>query len=265
MLMCGRAVVLSLLFCIVLACSAEDVGDDSALPAVNVRYEFAVQDVTGGGPHVNRLAELHGFKNRASHVLERVSETSHKLAEFASRATQNLDDLVEILGPPRTHFLTARASGQGAGLPISDTGDTDLLLDAQVQAEHMEKLKSDIRQLLPRLEAGGLKARDAMVRLISIVAQPTAKTTMALLGVKDAAAKLMKSPSSSEEIQHLAGSLLTLITDMPVTSEISDESSGSYGHVNIVLPRPSRIYRPDKTLIELESGVQPSETAAGGY
>lgn len=26
----------------------------------------------------------------------------------------------------------------------------------------------------------------------------------------------------------------------PVSSEISDEKTGSYGHVNIVVPRPSR-------------------------
>ena len=38
----------------------------------------------------------------------------------------------------------------------------------------------------------------------------------------------------------LAGSLLTVVTGMPVVSEIADEKTGSYGRVNIVVPRPSR-------------------------
>ena len=38
----------------------------------------------------------------------------------------------------------------------------------------------------------------------------------------------------------LAGSVLTVVTGMPVVSEIADEKTGSYGRVNIVVPRPSR-------------------------
>ena len=61
-----------------------------------------------------------------------------------------------------------------------------------------------------------------------------------------------------------------------------------YGHVNIVLPRPSRVYRPDKTMLvilflhrflsifltsplmrcgaqELGSGAAPSDTSVGDY
>jgi hypothetical protein len=79
---------------------------------------------------------------------------------------------------------------------------------------------------------------------------------------------------------------VTLLTDMPVSSEISDEAlkglllghyrekvvaivlcscqtSGSYGHVSIVIPRPSRIYRPDQTAFEIAAGLPPSATSAG--
>ena len=71
---------------------------------------------------------------------------------------------------------------------------------------------------------------------------------------------------------------------MPVTSEISDDNTGSFGRVNVVLPRPSRLhrsaplvlpwgasvllvrlYRPDRTLLELGAGVKPSDAYVGDY
>merc|ERR1711957_975857 len=94
---------------------------------------------------------------------------------------------------------------------------------------------------------------------------PNAKTAMKALAVPFLCATLMKQPASSNELQRLAGSLVTLLTGMPVISEISDDNSGSYGHVNIVIPRPSRLYRADQTFLELESGVAPSDTTAGDY
>merc|ERR1711972_210209 len=108
--------------------------------------------------------------------------------------------------------------------------------------DQMTALKQDIASLIPRVDAGGRKARAALIRLIS-------------LSAKQPSAKLMKSATSSVELQRLAGSVLTLISGMPVTSELSDDKSGSDGVVNIVMPRPSRVYAPDKAMIELASGI----------
>merc|ERR1719240_1258209 len=85
------------------------------------------------------------------------------------------------------------------------------------------------------------------------------------LGILRDAAQLMSKAESSDEIQSLAGSLITRVTDTPVTSETSEDKTGSYGHVHVVIPRPSRVYRADETVIELMAGVQPSETSAGDY
>mmetsp|Transcript_70671 Transcript_70671/g.210740 ORF Transcript_70671/g.210740 Transcript_70671/m.210740 type:complete len:200 (-) Transcript_70671:107-706(-) len=79
-----------------------------------------------------------------------------------------------------------------------------------------------------------------------------------LQGLLFTLSNLMKSPASTPEMQRLAGSVITLTTDLPVTSQISDDKTGSYGRVNIVLPRPSRVYRPDSTMLELAAGVPPS-------
>merc|ERR550539_779326 len=134
-----------------------------------------------------------------------------------------------------------------------------------MQIDQMDVLKKDIGELVSRVNQGGRKARAALIRLISLAAQPNAKKIMKVSGVEFAVSKLMKSSESSDELQGLAGSILTIITVMPVTSERSDEKTGSYGHVNIVVSRPSRMYRPDQTMLELSSGVQPSETSIGDY
>ena len=67
--------------------------------------------------------------------------------------------------------------------------------------------------------------------------------------------RLLKSESSSDELRGVAGSLITLLTDLPVTSETSEEETGSNGVVNIVVPRPSRMYAADAAMMALSSGL----------
>merc|ERR1712032_93117 len=98
---------------------------------------------------------------------------------------------------------------------------------------------------------GGRKARAAPIRLISLATEPNAKSAMSSAGVKSSAAKLMKSAASSTELQGLAGSVITLLTGLPVTSELSDDKTGSDGVINIVMPRPSRIYAPDRAMVSM--------------
>lgn len=121
----------------------------------------------------------------------------------------------------------------------------------------MDARRAEIAALVSRVEAGGRKARDAVVRLIRETSEPDAKDLMKAMGVQAAASRLMKSPASSTELQRLAGSVLTLLTGVPVSSEISDDSSGSHGQVNIVIPRASRVYRSDKTIAALRAGARP--------
>merc|ERR1712039_839393 len=122
-------------------------------------------------------------------------------------------------------------------------------------AEHLDALRTEISELLPRVQAGGRMAQKALTRLLVVSSEPDAKTVMRVAGVEAAAASLMKSPSSSPALQRLAGSMITVMTGLPVTSEIADSSTGSSGNVNIVLPRPSRVYHADETFVELSAGV----------
>ena len=59
---------------------------------------------------------------------------------------------------------------------------------------------------------------------------------------------LLSMQKTPDYIKNLAGSLLTLMTGAPVSTSVSDPASGSYGHVNVIVPRPSRTYLPDKEI-----------------
>jgi hypothetical protein len=57
---------------------------------------------------------------------------------------------------------------------------------------------------------------------------------------------LLMSPKTPDYVKNLAGTLITLASGIPIASSSPDFSTGSFGHVNIIVPRPSRVYGPDK-------------------
>ena len=111
--------------------------------------------------------------------------------------------------------------------------------------------------LVSEVEAGGRTARRALQELASLIGDADARAAIVASGAVRAAEMLLKRPSTDEATRAAAGSLLTLLTDLPVTAEISNEQSGSGGHIEIVLPRPSRVYGPDAFAAEVLAGVTP--------
>ena len=67
--------------------------------------------------------------------------------------------------------------------------------------------------------------------------------------------------TAPDRVKDLESSLITTISGLPVVSEISDIKTGSYGHVNVVMPSANRIYEPDQVQLMLENGVPASEIA----
>merc|ERR1719498_518994 len=129
----------------------------------------------------------------------------------------------------------------------------------------MDDLKAEVSLLSDQVRAGGDVARKALTRLVDLSNLPNAKWIMSDAGIVADCAKLMSKVETGEQIQRLAGSVIARVTDLPVTSSSSDEKTGSYGRTHIVIPRPSRVYRPDETMIALMAGVQPSATSARDY
>ncbi|EKX73779.1 hypothetical protein BEWA_038160 [Theileria equi strain WA] len=57
----------------------------------------------------------------------------------------------------------------------------------------------------------------------------------------------------------MAGSIMTKLTGLPVISNIADTSSGGFGRVNVILPRPTRIHRADYDIAKLQAGASENE------
>ena len=131
------------------------------------------------------------------------------------------------------------------------------LLDVGQHASQSAELKSYMGGLVGEVEAGGRTARGALQELAGLSGGTDARAAMVAAGVVRAAEALLKRAGTDEATRAAAGSLLTLLTDMPVTAEISNEQSGSGGHIEIVLPRPSRVYGPDAVVAESSAGARP--------
>lgn len=117
---------------------------------------------------------------------------------------------------------------------------------------------ADIRGLVRGVEAGGRVAQRALRNLIDLAASgPDAHAILASSGAVQAADTLLKRPSSDSSTRHLAGSLITMLSGMPVAAEVSNERTGAGERVDIVLPRPSRVYGPDQVELDLSAGVLP--------
>ena len=99
-------------------------------------------------------------------------------------------------------------------------------------------------------------ATKALVRLVSLTSDPDARSVMISAGAVAAGETLMKRPDTSDRNVGLAGSLLTMLSGMPVAVEVSDVA-GANGHVDIVIPRPSRMYQADELILQRSYGASP--------
>jgi len=156
------------------------------------------------------------------------------------------------------HFILAFFCACAASASVPP-GLAQRVLGVEEHAARMAATRTDIAEQVARMQAGGRQAARALMHLTTLATDTDAKQIMRVLGVEAAAARLMQSPASDDTVQGLAGSVITLLSGMPVTSEISDEKTGSHGQVHIVVPRPSRIYAPDRQILDLNAGVRPSK------
>jgi hypothetical protein len=104
-------------------------------------------------------------------------------------------------------------------------------------------------KLRARVMQAGAQGAQALATLIDLWndqegARDSIRRTMVGMDCK----MLMMLPQTPDYVKNLAGSLLTLMSGIPSGSSVPDIKSGSYGHVNIVVPRPSRVYAADKEI-----------------
>lgn len=111
-----------------------------------------------------------------------------------------------------------------------------------LNAASADAMGGAVADLVGELDAGGYVAKRALQTLASLTMDPDAKAAMLSAGALRAAEVVLSRPSSDEPLRGWAGSLVSLLTDAPVAAEVSNERTGSDGRLEIVLPRPSRVY-----------------------
>lgn len=88
---------------------------------------------------------------------------------------------------------------------------------------------------------------------------------MVAAGVLDECAKLLKRESTPSDVRALAGSVITLLTDLPVASTITDISSGSQARRGLCHAErpPQDVYMVEASDLRMRCKHRPSVTQSG--
>lgn len=198
-----------------------------------------------------------------SNIASVVAAEDKKYASFAQRPLLNLH-----VAETHSDSLSAGSAAANAALAALESSDVARLekiargsfLSGDIQREGAEfvasKQAADYYTAL--LDAGGPAGRRGVVGLLKLASLPNAQAIMNLSTVIFKASTLAKRESTPDETRNLAGSLVTFLTGMPVAFQSSDAATGSYGHTNIYVPSPSRVYGPDAVLAQLAAGAHAS-------
>ena len=127
------------------------------------------------------------------------------------------------------------------------------------------RVGANVAELVAEVDAGGHTAKQALRELSALAADPAGRSSVVASGAVRAAETLLKRPSTSSAVRGVAGSFLTLLSGMPVASSVADERTGGSASVDVVVPRPSRVYGPDRANAELASGVSPEHVESASF
>lgn len=139
------------------------------------------------------------------------------------------------------------ASLRAAILRRSQTGSQHKTSKAKVAVDFLAAGSSGVAALpalVEQVDAGGSTALHALRKLCALATEPASRVDVLHSGAVRAAETLLKRPSTEESVRAAAGGLLSLLSNMPVASSVADPQTGGAASVDIVMPRPSRVYAP---------------------
>ena len=119
-------------------------------------------------------------------------------------------------------------------------------------------IQAELAFLTGKIAMGGHNAKRALERLHAIANHVNMdKYLKSFLPTALACKSLLMRQSEKWENRELCQSLYVRITNIPVTTQYADSENGvDYGmESSIVMPRPSRIYRPDREIEKLRAGA----------
>jgi len=138
---------------------------------------------------------------------------------------------------------------------LQKRGDRDSFTDgiqgAEALVEDSQSVSSEISQAKTRINSGGVSdQKKGLATLFNLLSTaPNARALALAMGVTNPVKQLMLKEHTPRGVRGLAGSVLTLMTNMPVATETTTTDDASYGNVHIVMPRPSRVYHADQALL----------------
>ena len=144
------------------------------------------------------------------------------------------------------------------------TSDRKKLVDGlnyhHTEPPHFYKIpiQAEIAFLTAKIVMGGHQAKRALERLHAIANHVNMdKYLQSFLPTALACKSLLIRESEKWENRQLCQSLYVRITNVPVTTQFANMKNGAdYGlESSIVMPRPSRIYRPDREVEKLRAGA----------
>jgi hypothetical protein len=192
-------------------------------------------------------AKVHEFATLASKIASTQAEEMKALAKSEDQTVRlNLIPPMENLAMTRQKleslFKAEQERADKGRAAFWKSMKAASFLQGKTTASDISRVANLVNGLKSDIATGGDAAGRSLSELINLVGTSGASDTMRYSGVLQRAASVLESESASDHAKGLAGSLITLLTDMPVSSETSDIASGGNGHVTIVLPSPQRIY-----------------------
>lgn len=170
--------------------------------------------------------------------------------------TAELVALTTVLGFAATQKDCASKSANLAKMQMcamSRLAEASTAFDALYQATSMNV----------RVLAGGKKAEDALVRMNGLASEPWGRQALEVTGTKLTCMVLASKESVPDHLRWEALSMVTLLSGLPAATNIDAVASGSYGHMNLVMPLPSRVYEPDRAIAVLDAGGSADDLAWG--
>mmetsp|Transcript_26208 Transcript_26208/g.65986 ORF Transcript_26208/g.65986 Transcript_26208/m.65986 type:complete len:263 (-) Transcript_26208:166-954(-) len=257
--------------CAVLAC---------VLATANAaKPSFALGQELGDAISAGISGDSAGFANRIAPALEvpvlrnagveGALAAAAKKASFLQRPALNLH-----VGETSSSGLAADRAAAAAALMSLEQSEVDLLdriahksflqspvSDLQREGAEGSAFVNQITYYGGLVDAGGVSARRGLIGLLQLASLPNARVALQPMLFK--VSNLAKKESTPDSTRELAGSLITFLSNLPYSVQSSDVATGAYGHTNIVLPSPSRVYGADRVLAQLSAGAHAADTSAG--
>ncbi|KAF4647703.1 hypothetical protein FOZ61_003814, partial [Perkinsus olseni] len=105
------------------------------------------------------------------------------------------------------------------------------IVDKQSLDSRWLSLDSEDFEAKSRVAAGGDLAKQELRRLIVAAGDPSNLNELRSSGILGTARTLMSRESSTDELKSLAGTLITLLTDLPISSNVANVNTGADGRV----------------------------------